>query len=120
MADPKFTTVAVIAYYCGAGASATSKAEAYVLAYGLGAESFINVTTMYNWSDAYGTLNVDVKSLLSDIQARLIAIDVINYDYSGFPSRVVAEDMINVHYQRAMDGLKVLGEHAKAKFAQGA
>jgi hypothetical protein len=118
MAEPKFCTTADVAKFAGTKCSATSKDEAYVLVYGVGAESYINAATLFNWSDAYGSLNVDVKSILSGIQARLIAIDVINFDLSGFTTRYEAEDMVNILYRRAMDMIKVLKDHASAKFVQ--
>jgi hypothetical protein len=62
----------------------------------LEAESYINSATRYNWSDAYASLNVDVKYLLSETEACLVAIYLINYNMSGFTSRTEAELMLNI------------------------
>jgi hypothetical protein len=115
-----FATTAEVGYKAGAGASATSKAEAYVNSFMTQVESYINVACKYNFSDAYAGLNVDVKGILKECASNLAAIYVINYDYSGFPSRVVAEDMINVLYQRAMDCLKNLQEKDKVDYMESA
>ncbi|MCK4501311.1 hypothetical protein KAU11_12495, partial [Candidatus Babeliales bacterium] len=60
------------------------------------AESEINDTLRYNFSDNYTALNDDVKKILKRAASSLAAIDVISYDMSGFTSRTEAEDMINV------------------------
>lgn len=71
----------------GANVSATSAATAWTDTIVLDCESLVNAITRYNWSDAYSTLNVDVKYVLMDAAASLAAMLVINYDMSGFPSR---------------------------------
>ena len=90
----------------GSGASGTSKAEAYVNDYMTQVESFINVVTRKNWSDAYSTLNVDVKGILKEVASNLAAIYVIQYDMSGYTSRVAAEDSINILRDAALRGLE--------------
>ena len=117
MADPKFCTETQVGYYAGAGASATSKGNAYILVYGAGAEAYINCASRHNWSDETGGTNyADVSKILQECQACLIAIDVINYDYSGFPSRVDAEDKINVLWATANRDIKLLAEQAVVTF----
>ena len=66
----------------------------------LQAESFINNTSRYNWSDNYGTLNVDVKHAITQVTASLVAIEAIKYNMkgeagTGFSTLIEAEDMIN-------------------------
>jgi hypothetical protein len=115
-----FATTAQIGYKAGANASATSKAEAYTNFYIAGAESYINLITRYNWSDAYSTLNVDVKYILQEAASNLAAIYVINYDMTNFNSRAEAELMIKVLYRRFMDCIKVLVEQKVETFAKKA
>jgi len=83
-------------------------------------ESFINVSTRYNWSDAYSGLNADVKGILKECASNLAAIYVISYDMSGFTSIGEAEDMINVLYQRAMDCIEILKTKDTESFVSGA
>ena len=115
-----FATTAEVQYKAGANASSTSKAEAYINSYMTQVESFINVTTRKNWTDAYSGLNVDVKGLLKECASDLAAIYVINYDLSGFSSRTEAETMMDVLRDRAMKCLDLLKEKASEDFMTGA
>ena len=103
-----FATTAEVERKAGAGASATSKAVAYVDDYMTQVESQINAVTRFNWSDAYVGLNADTKGLLKEVASNLAAIYVIQYDMSGFTSRVEAEDQINVLRDAALKGLSLL------------
>ena|SRR3990167_2966287 len=107
-----FATTAEVSRRAGANASATSNVEAYINDYMTQAESFINAATHKNWSDVYSTLNVDVKGILKKAASCLAAIDVINFDMSGFTSRAEAELMIKVLYRLAKDCIKVLEGNA--------
>tara|TARA_R100000049_G_C1859513_1_gene23572 strand:+ start:141 stop:506 length:366 start_codon:yes stop_codon:yes gene_type:complete len=115
-----FATTAEVQRKAGANASATSKAEAYVNDYMTQAESLINVATRYNWSDAYSGLNADVKGILKEVASNLAAIYVIEYDFSGFTSRIEAEDMINVLRDAALRGLSILRDLKQQDFMNGA
>lgn len=103
-----FATTTEIQYKAGANASATSKAEAYTNSFIAQAESFINATTLYNWSDAYSTLNADVKALLKEAASNIAAMYVINYDTSGYTSLAEAQSMLNVLWDRAVLCMKLL------------
>ena len=59
-----FATTAEVSRKAGADASATSNVEAYINQFMTEAESLINATTTFNWTDAFAGLNVDVKGLL--------------------------------------------------------
>lgn len=111
-----FATTAEVERKAGAGASATSKAEAYVNDYMTQVESLINAMTRYNWSDAYAGLNADVKGLLKEVASDLAAIYVIQYDMSGYTSRIEAEDMINVLRDAALRGISILRDKKTQTF----
>jgi hypothetical protein len=115
-----FATTAEVGYKAGAGASATSKAEAYVNSYMTQVESFINVVCKYNFSDNYAGLNVDVKGILKECASNLAAIYVIQYDMSGYTSRIEAEDMINILYARANNCLEILKDQDYVTYIKGA
>jgi hypothetical protein len=115
-----FATTAEVGYRAGANASATSKAEGYVNFYMSCAESYINSITRKNWSDVYSTLNTDVKDILKECASCLAAIDVINFDMSGFTSRAEAELMIKVLFKKSVDCLKVLVDQKVENFIIGA
>jgi predicted butyrate kinase (DUF1464 family) len=115
-----FCTTAEVGYKAGAKASATSKAEAYTNSYVAQAESTINTMCRYNFSDNYAGLNADVKGILKQVASDLAAIYVINYDLSGFTSRIEAEDMINVLRDSALRGLSILRDKKTQDFINGA
>jgi hypothetical protein len=115
-----FATTAEVGYKAGANASATSKAEAYVNSYMTQVESYINVVTRKNWSDAYAALNVDVKGLLKLAASNMAAIYVISYDLSGFSSRTEAEDMINVLWDAANAAIQLLKDQKSVAYMEGA
>jgi len=64
--------------------------------------------TRKNWSDAYDSLNVDVKYILMECAACFCAIKVIQWDMSGYTSLAEAQTMINVLWATAMQDIKVL------------
>lgn len=115
-----FATTAEVSRKAGAGASATANVEAYINDFMTQVESFINATTRYNWSDNYSTLNADVKGILKEVASNLAAIYVIQYDFSGFSSRIAAENQINVLRDRAMQGLSLLRDMKTRDFMIGA
>ena len=103
-----FCTTAEVERKAGSGASAVSKAEAYTNDYVAQVESFINIVTRFNWSDANATLDDDVKGVLKEVASNLAAIYVIQYDMSGYTSRVAAEDSVNILRDAALRGLALL------------
>tara|TARA_Y100000310_G_scaffold74337_1_gene70453 strand:+ start:41 stop:403 length:363 start_codon:yes stop_codon:yes gene_type:complete len=78
-----FATTAEVQRKIGADANSTANAEAYINQFMTEAESYINSSVKFNFSDTYATLNVDVKGILKRWAAALAAIDVLNYDLTG-------------------------------------
>lgn len=115
-----FATTAEVQRKAGANASATATAEAYINDFMTQAESFINAFCRYNFSDNYSTLNADVKGILKEVASNLAAIYCIQYDMSGFTSRIEAEDMINVLRDAALRGLTVLRDKKAQEFINDA
>jgi len=115
-----FATTAEVARKAGANASAVSVAAAYVDDYLTQVESEINCVCRYNFSDNFATLNADVKGLLKQAASNLAAIYVIQYDLSGFTSRVEAEDMINILRDAALRNLSILRDQKVVTFINGA
>jgi len=105
----------------GTGANATAKATAATDVYVLEIESFVNAATRYNWSDAVTAgLNADVQGLLKEVSSNICAIYVIQWDMSGYTTRIEAEDMINVLRDRALQGLSILRDKKTQEFIQNA
>lgn len=111
-----FATTAEVQRKTGSGASATSNTEAYINDFISQAESEINLTCRFNFSDNYASLNVDTKAVLKQIASDLAAISVISYDMSGYASRIDAEDLINVLRDRALRGLTLLKDKKSVDF----
>lgn len=86
----------------------------------LQAENFVNVATRYNFSDNWGSLNVDVKYLVTEVTASIVAIEAIKYDMSGYTTRVEAEDMINVLWARIQECMKLLVDQKGITYMKGA
>lgn len=115
-----FATTAEVQRKAGANASATANSEAYINDFISQAESVINVMTRYNWSDNYASLNDDAKGILKEVASNLAAIYIIQYDMSGYTSRIEAEDMVNILRDAALRGLSILRDKKNQTFLQGA
>ncbi len=83
-------------------------------------ESEINAVTRYNWSDAYSTLNADVKRLLSVASACHCAIAIIAFNMAGYTSRTEAEDLINVNRDTYLRIASMLRDKKTRDFLLGA
>lgn len=115
-----FATTAEVQRKAGANASTVSNVEAYINDFMTQAESFINAHSRYNWSDAYSTLNADVKAILKEAASNLAAIYVIQYDMSGFTSRAEAQTMLDVLRDGFQRCLSLLKDEAHRIFVQEA
>lgn len=104
-----WTKNSMIAAKTGANVNATAITVAETDKYVLQIESYINMVTRKNWSDAYTTgLNADVGGLLELAGSNLCAIYAINYDMNGFGSTRQAETMMDVLRDGAMMALSLL------------
>lgn len=115
-----FTNRTEVLRMAGANASSVSTAEAYTNDFITQAESLINAQTRTNWSDLYSSLNVDVKGILKMAAACWSAMAVINYDMSGFTSRVEAETMLDVLRDRFVQCMKTLDDANVRQFVEDA
>ena len=111
-----FATTAEVQRKAGANASSVSNVEAYINDFMTQAESLINTLSQFNWSDVYSALNVDTKAILKQVASALAAMDVINYDMSGFTSRAEAETMLDFLNNEANRGLSLLRDIKKRDF----
>lgn len=85
-----------------------------------GAEAQINVETRYNWNDAYGTLNGDLKGLLADTGAAMVAMNAVIFDMNSYPSRIDAETRLDVLRDQIVRNLNTLEDVKKRDFLIGA
>lgn len=82
------------------------------------AESFINLSTRYNWSDNFSGANIDTKMVLREAASNLAGIYAIQFDMSGI-NRIEAEDRINILYRRFKDCIKLLSDQATQTYLKG-
>ena len=120
MATGIFCTNAEVERKAGANASATSSAVGYTDDYITQAESLINSVTTFNWSDAYGSVDVDTRGILKMAASAWAAIAVIRYDMSGFTSRQEALTMINSLLFEYNSAIKELKEKDTQEFIKNA
>src|SRR3990172_4919227 len=114
-----FATTAEVQRKVGANASTTANVEAYINQFMTEAESFINATTQFNWSDKYSALNVDVKGILKECAGNMAALMVINYDTVNI-GRAEADTRINVLFDRIQKCLRLLEDKELKKFMEAA
>jgi len=104
-----FATAAQIIRTAGLNANAVAIAsEALINDYAAQSESEINSATRYNWSDKYGTLNADVKAILTRASTKLVAMDIANYDPNawGLATTQTKLDVLEKAYLRDISILR--------------
>jgi len=119
MADAgQFAQDADILLRVGTNASATVKAAGWFDTIILDVEAIVNAMSRFDWTtaDTGTTLNVTVRGLLIEAGACLAAIEGINFDMSGFTSRIEAEDMVNILRDRALFIISILRDKKTQKF----
>lgn len=103
------TTEAEAVKTAGANANSTITADSTTLArWSDQAEGIIGSKTRRTWIDDYSSLSTEIKGILNDVAASLIAMKIIHYDMSGFTSRQEAGTMLDFLDERVSDGLNVL------------
>lgn len=113
-------TEAEINAFAGELVDATGNVEANHNLWVAQAQSYLCTLSRYNWVDNYGSLNTDVKAILSEYCARYAAIAAIAYNMAGYTTRLEAEDMINVHIDRMNKIEKLLSDQAFITYVKGA
>ena len=116
-----YTKNADIAVRAGANVNTTAITTAETDKYVLDVEAFINSKTRTNWSDLYTVgLNADAAGVLREASACLCAMYAIQYDMSGFSSRIEAETMLDVLRDRYTQAIKTLEDVKVRTFIQEA
>ncbi len=107
----------------------TSVDEAMINEFCLQAESLINGMSRFDWSNQFSapattTLDANMWHLLGEIESNLVGIYMIQNNMfglaaTGYPSRIVAEDMINVLRDAALRGISILRDKKTQSFIKG-
>jgi len=122
-----WATSAEILAKAGVRYDSTGVTEAIINGFCLQAENLINCATKYNWSDLFTapatttTISADVWHLLGEVESNLVGIYIIESNMQGlatapYPSRIIAEDMINILRDAALRGMSILRDKATQKF----
>lgn len=112
-----FATSDEILVKAGHNYDSTNMTEARINALCLQVENEINCLAKYNFSDVFAaSLNVDVKYFLSEIASNMVAFYIISFNMSGYTSRVEAEDMLNVLWDRIEFQKKVIADQNTVDF----
>ena len=117
---PTFATTAEVQRKTGANANSTANTATYIDDFTEQAEALINSQTRTNWTDLYATLNNDVKYILKMAASSWAAMKVINYDMSGYTSRVEAETMLDVLRDEFVQCMKTLEDANVRQFIEDA
>ena len=111
-------TEAQLAFYYGTAVSAGVTADASDFFVG-NAEAYLISLLKYDIVTNWGTLNAIYKLLFTEYIGRMAAIDAINYDMASYTDNIEAENMIKIHWQRALD-IQTLLKDASVQDFQGA
>lgn len=83
------------------------------------AEGTLNMRTKFDWVTNIASVGAQYSGALSDVVSSMVAMDMINYNMSGFTSRAEAQTMLDVQRDKVERGIKEL-EDANTKTAMGA
>ncbi len=115
-----FATKAECDAKAGENIDVTGWTETNINSWCLQAESLINCICRHNFSDNFGTLNADVKYILTEIASNLVAIYGIQYNMAAFTPVSEAEYMINILRDGALRGLSILRDKKAQDFINAA
>lgn len=103
----------------GANANATIVADTTQLTEWINqAESVINAVTEFDWVAIHGTLTASKVKILEDCCSSLVAMNIINYDMSGYTSRYEAEIMLDVLDSVSKRNMSILKASNKKDFVK--
>ena len=124
-----FATSAECIAKAGTAYDSTNVDEAMINAFCLQAESVINAMSRFNWSNQFSapattTLLPAMWHLLGQVESDLVGINMIEANMDGlaaakYPSRIIAEDMINILRDAALRGLSILRDKKTQAFIKG-
>ena len=72
------------------------------------AEGVLNTATRYDWVANYTTVGINFKPILDDVISDMVAMKIINYDMSGYTSRLEATTMLDVLKDNMSRNMEIL------------
>jgi len=117
-----YCTGSDVVWKAGSGCSAAIKTGSiYTNSFIAQAEGVINVASgrvFASTAAEFQALTSGTRTMLTDAASNMAAIYAINFDYQGFPTRIVAEDSINVLRDAYLRDLAILKEREAQTFIQ--
>ena len=115
-----FCTSGAMVRKAGLNANSTITASGSALSeWSSHAEALICNNTRYNFISNYSSLTSGIKEILGDVASSLGAMQIINYDMSGYTSRTEAETMLDIQRDFAERGLALLKDKNREDFIKG-
>jgi hypothetical protein len=81
-------------------------------------EAFVTANTKYDWVTNWGSLPANTKQIIADAVSSYAAIEAINFDMSGYTSRMEAQTMLDVNYNRVVDIINMIRDDKYNYFVQ--
>ena len=113
----------------GTAYDSTNVDEAMINEFCFQAESVINCMSRFDWSNLFSapattTLDAATWHLLGEIESNLVGVYMIEANMQGlaaapYPSRILAEDMINILRDAALRGISILRDKKTQAFIKG-
>lgn len=72
------------------------------------AEGFISAQSRYDWVTNYASVSNIGKEFLEEVCSNLAAIEVIKYEMGNYTSKEEAQTLIDVNYNKAVEGINLL------------
>ena len=82
------------------------------------AEAFVAVQTKYDWVTNQASVPANTREILQEVTGKLAALDTINYDMSGFTSRMEAQTMLDVLWSKVVEIINILRDDKFRTFTQ--
>ena len=96
-----FTTSGSAIIYAGANVNSTiATSGSALLSFSNDAEGYICGVTRRDWLTYYAQLKAPIQQLLTAAANEYIALQMIAYDMSGYTSRLEAENMLDMHFDK--------------------
>jgi len=83
------------------------------------AEGQICAAARYDFKTNIADIGSDTKGLLDDVCSSLVANEAIAFNMTGYPTRIVAEDMININRDTFLRGIRMLKDNKVSDFMRG-
>jgi len=112
-----WTTKEDIEMKAGSGMSTASFGTSSMILSAAQAEGVLNTATRFDWAANTSSItSASFTGMLNNVVASLVGVDAVSHDMSGYPSRIVAEDKINILRDSVLRDLSILRDIKTQEF----